>query len=392
VASGGELTSLRIRKTAGNPYHHGSHRKLLAKTAAVPKDSGMVEAIMVPTARPSASMGPAIHLASELGCVLVALCSKESSASEVASIAEREGIGLIAIDTDDLPAGLIPEFNTTELLAETPYERTTDTSLKRNLGLLIARILGWQRIVFLDDDIEIPNPGDLNDAVRLLGRYDAAGLHIEGFPDNSVVCHANRATGGAQECFIGGGALAVGSASLTSFFPKIYNEDWFFLLDDVQLRPTGITGSAKQQPYDPFADAQRAVSEELGDCLAEGLFWLLDGGKRVKDANIAYWHEFLGNRLSFISQVKHKIPRLNKTSGEKARMIAALDAAHERCLTITPLLCVRYLRAWRADCTRWRNHVIDLCGRLGSVTHEKVISELGLAECGLYVGATSQAA
>ncbi|MBE1469836.1 hypothetical protein [Kibdelosporangium phytohabitans] len=52
--------------------------------------------------------------------------------------------------------------------------------------------------------------------------------------------HAFRDAGGQQDTFIGG-ALAVGRKSFTSFFPNIYNEDWFFLLDDTGLRPSAVT-------------------------------------------------------------------------------------------------------------------------------------------------------
>jgi hypothetical protein len=392
VADGGGLNASPLTwDPPAADCHHGSHSKLLRAVSLVPQTPSTIDAIVVPTARESTSMVAATALAAELGCVLVALCSRNSSARAVASLAERWGVEMVAIDTDDLPSRLIPEFNTTNLLAGTSFERQTDTSLKRNLGLLISRILGWQRIAFLDDDIEIPTPEDLNDAVRLLGAYSAAGLKIEGFPDNSVVCHANRATGGNQDCFVGGGALAVGWASMTSFFPKIYNEDWFFLLDRSKLRPTGMTGTAKQQQYDPFVNPQRAVSEELGDCLAEGIFWLLDDGRRVRDANVRYWDEFLGKRRRFIKQVMQRIPRLNKTAEDKERMTASLAAAYERCLTITPGLCVEYLRAWRADRTRWRKHVFETCGRY-TVTPETMLSELGLSACGWYVNARSEAA
>ena len=53
-----------------------------------------------------------------------------------------------------------------------------------------------------------------------------------------MVCHAIRDTGGKQGTFVGGGALAVAVDRVDSFFPDIYNEDWFYLLrDDGRLRP-----------------------------------------------------------------------------------------------------------------------------------------------------------
>jgi hypothetical protein len=321
-----------------------------------------VDAIIVPTAREAAALIPAMELASKLGSTLVALCSKLSSAHEVVALARGMGIKLVAIDVDGLPNGVIPAFETCAVLAGTKFERMTDTSLKRNLGLLLARLIGWERIVFLDDDIKVPEPIDLRDAAGLTDQYAGVGLAIGGMPDNSVVCHAFREAGGAQEMFIGGGALAIGPQSMTSFFPNIYNEDWFFLLNDEGLRPTAITGTAVQHMFDPFRE-ERARMEELGDSLAEGLFWLLDHGKSLGDATFRHWHSFLRERVGFIGDV---IGMVEGMAGDprQTQMLQSLEAARGHCQQIEPDLCVRYLDAWRADRVIWRNHIEDLHHRL----------------------------
>ena len=107
----------------------------------------------------------------------------------------------------------------------------TDLSMKRNLGLVLARMLGWRRIFFLDDDIRDIAYPDLQRTVNMLGRFSAAGMRVTEFPDNSIVCHANRMTGGSQDVFVSGAALAVDCGSEIGFFPDIYNEDWLFFFD-----------------------------------------------------------------------------------------------------------------------------------------------------------------
>lgn len=318
-----------------------------------------VDAIIVPTARNVATLDSAIELAGKLGCTLVALCSKWSSAGGVAAQVEGRGVKLIAIDVGGLPIGVVPSFRTCGVLAGTKFARWSDVSLKRNLGLLLARLVGWQRIVFLDDDIEIPEPMDLREAAGLVDYHAGVGLAIDetrGMPDNSVVCHAFRAAGGEQDMFIGGGALAVGAKSMTSFFPNIYNEDWFFLLDDDGLLPTMTTGIAIQRDYDPFRE-HRARMEEFGDVLAEGLFWLLDNGGSLHDANVAHWQRFLRERAGFITDVIGMVERMDGDPRKRHRMLLALKAARGRCHCIDPDLCVRYLDAWRDDRKSWQRHV-----------------------------------
>jgi hypothetical protein len=318
-----------------------------------------VDAIIVPTVRKVATLKPAIELAGKLGATLVALCSKRSSASEVVAQVKGTGVKLVAIDVDGLPDGVVPPFKTCEVLAGTRFERKTDTSLKRNLGLLLARLVGWERVVFLDDDIKIPEPMDLCHAVGLTDRYAGVGLAIGGMPDNSVVCHAFREAGGAQDMFIGGGALAIGPQSMTSFFPNIYNEDWFFLLDDDGLRPTAITGAAVQGMYDPFRE-ERARMEELGDSLAEGLFWLLDNGRSLRDATTGHWRSFLSKRVGFITDVIGMVEKMGGDPEQRHRMLLSLKAARGRCQYIDPDLCVRYVDAWRADRVMWRGHIEEI--------------------------------
>ncbi len=353
--------STRARSGAHSDHHHGSHRALLSEPPDLrfPVD---VDAIIVPTARHVATLEPAIALASKLNCTLVTLCSKWSGVHDVAAAVKDRGVKLIAIDVRKFPDGVIPTFETCQILAGTKFERRTDTSLKRNFGLLLARLIGWQRIVFLDDDIEVPEPMDLREAVGLTDSYAGVGLTIDeknGMPDNSVVCHAFRAAGGAQDVFIGGGALAIGPRSMTSFFPNIYNEDWFFLLDDDGLRPTITTGRAIQKMYDPFLE-ERAKREELGDCLAEGLFWLLDSGGSLRDATIEHWRSFLRKRADFITDVMRMVECMGGDPDQRHRILQALKAARGRCLAISPDLCVKYVDAWRGDRLRWRLHVDDI--------------------------------
>ncbi|OLE27548.1 MAG: hypothetical protein AUG44_09880 [Actinobacteria bacterium 13_1_20CM_3_71_11] len=330
------------------PVHHESHRDLLTR-ANPPEVSGdRVDAIIVPSARSAPYLRHVAGLASELGCPLVVLCSRRARARDVINdVGERYPlVDLVAVD---VPAELghpMPRFETSRQLAGTRLERRTDTSLKRNLGLLLAKAVGWQRVVFLDDDIVVEDPADLRRAVALLDRHYAVGLSIR----------VDR---------------------IESFFPKVYNEDWLFLLDDVRLRSVAQLGTAYQQPYDPFADPERARGEEFGDDLAEGVFALLDNGKRVQDADERYWRGFLADRATLILDIIDRSAKLDDVDpGQRRRMLASLKAAYGRLQCVMPDQFVAYLRAWRADNTRWRRCLAELPTGLSV---EKALHQLGLA-------------
>jgi len=340
------------------PYHHGSHRDLLWSPADSSATQCGIDAIIVPTARRPAYLTEAAGLAKALRCMLVTLHSGKWTSAARAAQRLPAGMDLIAIDVPDAERLRLPRWETSRLLAGTVFARHTDLSAKRNLALILCHMVGWTRILFLDDDITRLKPDDVRKASGLLDTHNAVGLHIGGFPDHSVVCHAYRQAGGYQQSFIGGGALTIELKRCHSFFPDIYNDDWFFLLDDDKyLQPTAVTGEAFQYPYDPFRDPERARAQELGDVLAEGIYWLLDQDRSIVDADQDHWDRFLEKRAQFIGDVMKMVEKDALESHEKARRIAALKGSLGRLALIRPALCEAYLQAWASDRKRWQRHV-----------------------------------
>ncbi|WP_143591239.1 hypothetical protein [Thermoactinospora rubra] len=363
-----------------SPDHHASHEHLL--WFATPAGAVDPDAIIVPTIRPPMALKHVVGLAADLRRPLVVLCSgRWTSARRMTEFADW-GAEIVAIDVPERRRLALPDFQTTNLLAGTRFERREDTSVKRNVALALARLLRWKRILFLDDDIEVDSSEDLRRAAGLLDDdFSAVGMRIDGFPDNSVVCHAYRAVGGPQQSFVGGGALAVATGKDASFFPAIYNEDWFYLLEARKLRRLGVTGKVFQAPYDPFRTPDRARAEELGDVLAEGVFWLLDEGKTLQEADERHWTEFLARRKRFITDVLTRVPFCDEPPDVRQRMQDALRAARGRLDLISPELCVAYLAAWRADRDEWRAFLNRLkpvrrwkeaLARLGVTDHEHI--------------------
>ncbi|MEV0719029.1 hypothetical protein [Asanoa sp. NPDC050611] len=354
------MTDLVSRPTgapAQAARHHTSHTRLLHRVDQ-PTRFDTLDAIIVPTARPTVYLSFALRLAEQLDCPLVALCSLRADAEGVLRAARRLGVHVIATDVHDQVR--LPEFATSALPDEQRFRRRGDLSLKRNLGLALSRMTGWDRVAFLDDDIRSVRPDDMRAAAGLLDRFSMVGLGNAGYPDNSVVCHALRAVGVDQQTFVGGGAMVVPVSRTTTFFPNIYNEDWFFLLDEDGLSPTAVTGRMVQEPYDPFRTTGRARGEEFGDCLAEGIYALLDDGGSVDDADHAFWAAFLADRGAMVDRIIEAIPRCDRSPDERRRMTEAMRASHGRRRFITPDLCVRYLEALTADRAVWRTRIQEL--------------------------------
>src|SRR6266702_797498 len=151
--------------TTETPNHHGSHCGLLRALEESPPPRSAVDAVIVHTARRPAYLMSAARLARALDCPLVTMHSgKWTTAREAARRLPRD-VDLIAIDIPE-PARL----------------RLPDLSPKRNLALVLSRMLDWSRVIFLDDDITDLNPDDMRRAAGLLDTHCAVGLAIEGFP------------------------------------------------------------------------------------------------------------------------------------------------------------------------------------------------------------------
>ena len=370
-----------MRLSPEGVQHHGTHATLARCSgfaATYPKQG--LDAIVVPAARPAANLDHAITLARTTGCWLLVLCSHQASATEVEGlVAERLFERALVVD---LPEGYrheLLEFRSLmSLKGELPRTCgtiTTDLSMKRNIGLILARMLRWRHIFFLDDDIRDIKDADLQSTVAMLQAFSAAGMRVIDYPDNSVVCHANRLTGGNQDVFVSGAALAVDSASDINFFPDIYNEDWFFFYDyAVRGRLVSSGRKVTQLVYSPFIDTERAAWQEFGDILAEGLYGALHFDMRMEDATHDYWSYFLEARRTFLEAI---ITRSHKAHPEEqSQMLLSVQRALKCSLAISPELCEHYIRMWRRDLAEWKGGVARISERR---TPEAALRELGLS-------------
>jgi hypothetical protein len=362
-----------------------THLPLLARTNAqlAGRSSASLDAIIVPASRHAVNLDHAVTLARALQCELVVLCSVQAQSSDVNELlALRNFHQAIVVD---VPAGYrhpLLDFATSAGAGlDLPRECINpngDLSIKRNLGLLLARMLGWNRVFFMDDDIRDLTPSDVRLTVSMLGPYHAVGMRAIDFPDNSVVCHGHRETGEFQEVFISGSLLAVDCTRPLAFFPAVYNEDWFFFYDHAAARKLGWSGrDATQLCYDPFADPLRAAGQEFGDVLAEGLYSLLHCGVEADQAVSDYWQLFLESRREFLEAV---LARSDKVETHlRTRIISSIQTAKMWSGEITPAMCARYIECWQDDLAAWEQQLTKI-PRMSSAT--AALAQLLLAPSG----------
>ena len=351
-----------MSELARSVHQLDTHWKLVSQTEQREFDIELkLDAIIVPASRPAQNLEQAITLARAMQCMLVILCSRRVAPAEVQELlAERSCHDAIVVGLPDNYRHELLDFRALATIKDdlptSCFYRVRDLSTKRNLGLILARMLGWQRIFFLDDDIRGVNPADVHSTVSMLGSYPAAGMRVAHYPDNSVVCHAHRMTGGSQDVFVTGAALAVDCQHSRGFFPDIYNEDWLFFYDTAAA---GRLGSSRREVtqlrYDPFADPQRAAWQEFGDVLAEGVYALLEFGVGIDHAESECWSYFLDSRRRFFDAISRRSDEADPEIRE--RLLCSVEAARECSAEISPELFERYIRLWRQDLREWEQRI-----------------------------------
>jgi hypothetical protein len=387
--------------------HLPSHRHLMepVRSWSASVRHGLLDAIVVPTSRSFSRTRPgieaALDLAHQFSARVVIVCSGDADPCRFPVWLLDKWpvpVALLAMGGCHVPKGLLTFQTSAHPFARSEWTNPRDVARKRNLAVAVAVSAGWSRLLFLDDDIIIPEqtqgaPREVFGAASVAGAaaaladgcHHVIGWTMTDFPDNSAVCHARRLVGLPQSCFIGGGALAVQVDRKTPFFPCIYNEDWLFLLPYLHRRlqgdlPVGSAGEIQQAAYDPFVPG-RPVSEEFGDVLAEGVLNSLEPGCDRSAVWLPwYWARVIGRRQDMIETIASRIgparaagalpPDRADALGEAMNDLRALYDRAGTGFRDLPSSFVDFLVRWYADNDVWRSRLTRLTPR----TAETILS------------------
>ena len=354
----------------------------------------VVDAIVVPTIRRVEHLRPAVQLAADARCHLI-LVYTDSPPEGLTDVLGSLPPGQVTLLT--VRSGIRDRL--LDLGASLPQNRVSsaalDISRKRNLGLLIGRVCGWTRMLFLDDDIRKLSVAKLSSAAALLDDYPVVGLQVKKYPDASVVGHARRMTGRGQQPFISGGALLANPQILNGYFAPVYHEDWLCVLSHLRKREVAIGGSVGQLAYLPFTTPERAMLEEFGDILLSGLLWLVHSGtgKGAGDnaqpaaegsywqeaTKLGFWKQVLEQRASLLAEIT---TRLTGKAFDGPSPLTSLAGARQRLDELTPADFVLFTEKWLTSLAAWRGRLsnlsrVDLVDKAHAI--DKALGELGLA-------------
>lgn len=331
-----------------------------------PNAGAVIDALIVPSVRPAEQLRPAVQLARQLRCQLIALYTDkfpdglsqalaEIRPGRASALALRSGAGRLLDVGSASPPDPVSSY-------------AVDISRKRNVGLLIGRSCRWTRILFLDDDIRGLSADKVSSAAALLSQYPVVGLQVHGFPDASVVGHARRLAGSGRKPFISGGSMLVNPQRMRGYFPPVYHEDWLFVMDHLRLGEVAIAGTVAQLPYQPFTTNTRARLEEFGDILALGLLWLVrengdspagERGYWREATEPQFWRDMLQQRITLLDDLYRRLEQINRQLAITLPL-ESIRAAQQRCNELSPDEFVSFVEKWLDSLTTWRTRLASL--------------------------------
>jgi hypothetical protein len=413
----GERSSDSPQGPAASAQHQPSHLDQLNVIPDFPSDSDRLGfwGIVVPTARPlgiSSGLACASRLATEWDTHLVVLRSGAAAHEPFPrSLVPRTSHPIAVIDLPAAAEHLLPAWRSSSHPVAT-LDRDSDLALKRNFGVLLARMGGpGKAMLFLDDDVAPVSsdasarsegwtaPLRMPDVLAAFAAFPelrAAAWVERDFPDNSVVCHARRLVGMEQDVFVSGGAMMVRIDAPLPRFSKAYNEDWFFLFELMSHEsPSGDrsrrvqrVGDVRQDPYRPFKIV-RARSEELGDIIAEGLFAVACRSREeilLAATSGEFWKGRIIARQRMIEEVLEKLRenklllRPNVFVGASAALYAGLDI-HAGDPAGWAQRLAEFVALHLADAADWSDLLAGVTPAPGAdLTLEEGVSALGLAQ------------
>jgi hypothetical protein len=399
-----ELCELETDGDLSRPFEIQSYDGLLqfpdVLTGTIDTPSGkraitepLVDAIVVPTFRSAEDLRPAALLAAKARCHLIAVYTDRPPPgfSDVLDGLRPGHVTLLTVRSG-------ARNHLLDLGASLPQDRVSpaalDISRKRNLGVLIGRVCGWSRMLFLDDDIRRLNVAKLSSSAALLDDYPVVGLQVRKFPDASVVGHARRLTGRRQEPFVSGGSLLINPQVLNGYFAPVYHEDWLCVINHLREGAVAVGGAVGQVPYLPFADPDRAEREEFGDILLSGLLWLIHARKKGApdrahiSANAEYWREATDPRFwkqileERAALLQDTITRLAPKEFYTTSPLPSLAAARRRLIELKPADFVSFTEEWLTSLSEWSagSSVLSRVDQVDKARAiEKALAKLGLA-------------
>lgn len=142
----------------------------------------------------------------------------------------------------------------------------------RNYSLILSFLLGFNKIMWLDDDIHADSD-IVVDIFNSLNQYPFVSTNVTLMPDTSIIGHIKRFIEiDGRDFPISGGCMGICLDSVSEYCLNYYNEDWIWVGLQKPRHKIKTVGKVDQEPFDPFDVSLHEVFwQEFGEVLEYGV-------------------------------------------------------------------------------------------------------------------------
>lgn len=177
------------------------------------------------------------------------------------------------------------------------FDKNYDIPGKRNYALNHAIANEYNKILLLDDDMIFSDYHFKKGVYLLNNGHNIVGFYALNFADVSTFDHiARNITRTPSKVSIGGNFLFINPKKVKYFFPYCYNEDWIFILSNLNDKNKVVSGGfVRHQYHEPWFDEKRIQFETFGDVIIHGWKQSFNNRQSLFDKTQSFWETILNN-------------------------------------------------------------------------------------------------
>lgn len=182
---------------------------------------------------------------------------------------------------------------------------TWNLGIARNFALDHSISLGYEKVLFIDDDISNIDHRKINEGFSVLNKDSFVSCILKGVEDNSIIGHIAKHVGVIDDGdkMLSGGFLFFSPPSISNRFFNVYNEDWILQLLEKQKKKIILPYSVYHNiDQDVNWTLDQAIFQELGELVVEGLL----ENENALFMNNLFWDAIIENRVKFIQEIKEE--------------------------------------------------------------------------------------
>lgn len=185
----------------------------------------------------------------------------------------------------------------------------------RNFALIYSKANHFDKVLFIDDDIQVQNLKLIPKLFESLDKFKFDGANIEGLADDSILGHIATDLGVINERMLSGGFMAFSPNKIDHFFLNNYNEDWIWLFLQLKNDKYLQTGEVFQALSDPLANYKdKIIFQELGEIALDGILELYQKGSYDSLTELSFWDRMIKERKEYLTLLENKS---KQTAAEK---------------------------------------------------------------------------